>query len=188
MKIEQRDIKMLPISEIIPYDRNPRQHPQSQIEELKNSIRQWGWTIPVLVDEVNVVIAGHGRLFAAKELGIEKVPCLVAGDWSEEQKKAYVIADNKLAENSSWDQAKYVSELKSLDDVGFDLTLAGLDSDFVENFSFSPNLTPMTNFSDVTSDQIQKASESVSDISPKVEKIVNLTCPHCGEDFEFSGV
>jgi hypothetical protein len=187
MKIEKRDVQMLPISEILPYERNPRDHSQNQIEELKNSIRQWGWTMPVLVDEEKMVIAGHGRLYAAQELGIDEVPCLMTTGWSDEQKQAYVIADNKIAENSTWNQELYISELRKLDDVGFDLTLAGLDPDFVDNFSFSPNLAPITNFADVTSDQIQKTSESLGEYENKQNSTVMAICPHCGEEFEFSG-
>jgi hypothetical protein len=188
MEINKRNLKMVVVDELIAYDRNPRQHPASQIEELKNSIRQWGWTIPILIDESNTVLAGHGRLFAAKELRIKSVPCIVAENWSEEQKKAYVIADNKLAENSAWDPNLYLTELKALDDVGFDLTLAGFDEDFISNFSYTPNFKPETSYDEITGDQIDRASDELSEISNRSDKVVALTCPNCGNDFEYSGI
>ena len=76
-----------PVNELIPYDRNPRIHPDSQIKQLQNSIREWGWTIPILIDEESNVVAGHGRLFAAQDMGISEVPCVEATGWTEEQRK-----------------------------------------------------------------------------------------------------
>lgn len=181
-QIELRDIGALN-----PYERNPRQHPATQIEQIKNSIRQWGWTVPILIDEDNVVLAGHGRLEAAMEMGIDEVPCVVAEGWSEEQKSAYVIADNRLAENSQWDTGIYYSEIKALDDIGFDLTLTGLDTETISALSFEPTLKPMTDYQDVTEHDMNIASETVGEIRPHSQKIIELTCPHCGEDFEFSG-
>ena len=84
------------VDELIPYDTNPRFHSDEQIEQVAKSIKEFGWTMPVLIDEHKELIAGHGRLMAAKRLGIKDVPCLVAQGWSEEQKKAYCIADNKF--------------------------------------------------------------------------------------------
>ena len=124
-KIQQKSVDAL-----IPYDRNPNIHPESQIDQLANAVREWGWTVPILIDENDMVLAGHGRLFAAKKLKLDTVPCIVAEGWSEEQKKAYVIADNKLSESSQWDDALYFSELRSLSDSNFDLSLMGMHPDF----------------------------------------------------------
>jgi ParB-like chromosome segregation protein Spo0J len=134
-KIQQKNV-----DELIPYDRNPNIHPDSQIDQLANSVREWGWTVPILIDENDMVLAGHGRLFAAKRLEMKTVPCIVAEGWSEQQKKAYVIADNKLSENSQWDDALYFSELKSLSNDGFNVDLTGFENlDLVtdHNFDFS---------------------------------------------------
>ena len=98
------------VNELIPYDRNPRVHPDSQIKQLQNSIREWGWTMPILIDEESNVVAGHGRLFAAQDMGISEVPCVVATGWTEEQRKGYVIADNKLSENGQWNDSLYFSD------------------------------------------------------------------------------
>ena len=132
--VERRSVK-----DLVPYDRNPRVHPQEQIDQLANSIEEWGWTFPILIDENNNVLSGHGRLLAAKKLGIDEVPCLVSVGWSQSQKTAYIIADNKIAEQSRWDD----DLLKSLmSDVGdgltfddsFDLDLLGFDKDELNEF------------------------------------------------------
>jgi ParB-like chromosome segregation protein Spo0J len=83
--------------------RNARTHSPEQVDQISASIREWGWTIPVLVDDEGGIIAGHGRVLAAHKLAIAEVPVMVAAGWSEAQKRAYVLADNKLALNAGWD-------------------------------------------------------------------------------------
>ena len=92
-----------PISDLIPYARNSRTHSDAQVAQIAASIREWGWTMPILIDETGNIIAGHGRVMAAQKLGIKDVPCMTAEGWSEAKRRAYVIADNKLALNSDWD-------------------------------------------------------------------------------------
>lgn len=183
-----KSIEMRDTVTLNPYERNPRTHPESQIEQLKNSIRQWGWTVPILIDEDDTVLAGHGRLHAATEMGIEQVPCVIATGWSEEQKQAYVIADNRLAENSSWDTAIYFSEIKALEEIGFDLSLTGLDDEQAAALSFQPNLSPVSEYQDVTDADVEHVASSLEKIAPKVNKTVELVCPHCGEEIEFAGM
>lgn len=93
-------VELRKVSELVPYARNSRTHSDEQVSQLAASIREWGWTVPILVDEEGGLIAGHGRIMAAKKLGIAEVPAMVAQGWSEAQKRAYVLADNKLAENA----------------------------------------------------------------------------------------
>lgn len=174
------------VSDLIPYEKNSRAHTEAQIQQLSNAINEWGFTIPILVDDQNVVLAGHARLQAAKSLGMESVPCIVADGWSDEQKRAYVIADNKLAENSTWDTGLYFAELKELSESGFDLTLAGFDENM--SFSYEPNLQPMTSYQDITANDIDSAAERVGTITPSTQKVTDVICPHCGEEFEFSGI
>ena len=188
----QTDNSMRPmkVADLIPYENNSRIHTDQQISQLANSIEQWGFTIPILIDEANMILAGHGRLLAAKQLGIEEVPCVMADGWTEEQKRAYIIADNKLAENSSWDTDLYFSELKELSSLGFDLSLAGFDSDL--NFSFKPNLSPNTEYAEVTDGDIEKANKSIYEqfvgAGTKPHKdALDVICPECGEEFTVSG-
>jgi site-specific DNA-methyltransferase (adenine-specific) len=113
------------ISKLIPYARNARTHSDEQVGQIAASIKEWGWTTPVLVDEEGGIIAGHGRTLAAQKLGMAEVPVMVAKGWSEAKKRAYVLADNKLALNAGWDNEMLALELGELGDLGFDLDLTG---------------------------------------------------------------
>lgn len=115
------------VAELIPYARNARTHSDAQVAQIAASITEWGWTTPVLVDETGSIIAGHGRVMAARKLGLEDVPVMVASGWSEAQKKAYVLADNQLALNAGWDIDLLKIEIGDLDAEGFNLDLVGFD-------------------------------------------------------------
>jgi len=117
------------IEKLIPYARNARTHSDEQVGQIAASIREWGWTTPVLVDEDGGIIAGHGRTMAAKRLGMREVPVMVAKGWSDAKKRAYVLADNKLALNAGWDDSMLALELKELGETGFDLDLTGFSLD-----------------------------------------------------------
>src|SRR5690349_10886910 len=117
------------IDRLIPYARNARTHSEAQVAQIAGSIREWGWTIPVLAAEDGTIIAGHGRVLAAHQLGIREIPVMVAHGWSEAQKRAYVIADNKLALNAGWDEKQLSVELADLRDLGADLNLIGFSED-----------------------------------------------------------
>jgi hypothetical protein len=110
-------VQRVSLKSIVPYPTNARTHSASQIDQIAASIRQWGWTVPVLVDENNEIIAGHGRLEAAKLLGLDTVPVMVAKGWSERQIKAYRLADNQLALNAAWDVKLLAAELGELTDM-----------------------------------------------------------------------
>src|SRR5512138_3319254 len=99
---DRLEIKYLPIDALLPYSRNPRTHSEEQVAQIAASIREFGFTNPILIDSKQGIIAGHGRFAAAKELGLERVPCIDLSHLTEEQKRAYVIADNKLALNGGW--------------------------------------------------------------------------------------
>jgi DNA modification methylase len=114
-----------PLGALIPYARNPRTHSDAQVAQIAASIREFGWTNPVLVDGTNGIIAGHGRVLAARKLGLEQVPVIELAHMSEGQKRAYVLADNQLALNAGWDEALLRLELADLSELGFDLGLIG---------------------------------------------------------------
>ena len=119
-KVERR-----PVGQLIPYARNARTHSDEQVSQIAASIREWGWTVPILVDEGGSIIAGHGRVLAAQRLGLAEVPVMVATGWTEAQRRAYVLADNKLALNAGWDTDLLKLELSDLKEVGADLDLIG---------------------------------------------------------------
>jgi len=120
-------IKEVEVTALIPYAKNSRTHDDAQVAQIAASIKEFGWTNPILVDGDKGVIAGHGRLLAARKLGMAKVPTIELKDMTEAQKKAYVIADNKLALNAGWDTNFLSLELQELKDQDFDLTLLGFD-------------------------------------------------------------
>jgi len=117
------------IDRLIPYARNSRTHSDAQVAQIAASIREWGWTTPVLVDDSGQIIAGHGRILAARKLGMAEVPVVIASGWSDAQKRAYVIADNKLALNAGWDNDLLALELGDLQGFDFDLMLTGFSDD-----------------------------------------------------------
>jgi DNA modification methylase len=119
-------IQEVAVNKLIPYAKNSRTHSPEQVGQIAASIKEFGFRNPILVDGVGI-IAGHGRLLAAQKLGLDQVPTIDCSDMTESQKKAYIIADNKLALNAGWDTTMLTVEMKDLEDEGFDLTLLGFD-------------------------------------------------------------
>lgn len=115
------------IDELIPYARNSRTHSDEQVAQIAASIKEFGWTNPVLIDEAGMIIAGHGRVLGARKLGETEIPCIELSHLSEAQKKAYIIADNKLALNAGWDDEMLRIEIGELQDLDFDISLMGFD-------------------------------------------------------------
>jgi hypothetical protein len=121
-------VERWPLARLIPYARNARTHTPQQIQQIAASMREWGWTIPVLADEAGTIIAGHARVQAAEINAYEEAPVMVARGWSEAKKRAYVLADNKLAMNAGWNEELLGVELLELRDQGFDLPVIGFDA------------------------------------------------------------
>lgn len=122
------NLERRPTAALVPYARNARTHSAEQVSQIAASMREFGWTSPILIDEDDGIIAGHGRLLAAEKLKLPEVPVIVAKGWSEAQKRAYVLADNKLSLNADWDTALLKIELSDLQTGGFDLSLTGFDA------------------------------------------------------------
>ena len=160
------------INDLIPYARNSRTHSDEQVIQIAASIKEFGFTNPVLIDTDNGIIAGHGRVMAAKKLGLKEVPCIVADGWTDAQKKAYIIADNKLALNAGWDMDVLKLELQELDGLKYDLTLTGFSVGELSGLFFEPNFDAGT----------EADQGKLDELSPKL-----VNCPHCGEDFDSRG-
>ena len=122
------EMKLLPIDELIPYANNARTHSKEQITKIRSSLREFGFVNPVLIDKDKNIIAGHGRCEAAKAEGIKEVPCVMVEHLTEAQKKAYIIADNKLALDAGWNDEILAVELESLKDLNFDVELTGFNA------------------------------------------------------------
>jgi DNA modification methylase len=125
-------VERWPLCRLTPYARNARTHSDAQVTQIAASIREWGWTVPVLVNEDGTIIAGHGRVLAAQHLALTEVPVMVARGWSEAKRRAYVLADNKLTLNGGWDEALLRAELADLAGMGADLSLTGFSTDEVQ--------------------------------------------------------
>lgn len=122
-------VEYLPIDKLVPYARNARTHGDAQVAQIAGSIREFGWSNPILIDGSGGIIAGHGRVLAARQLGMDTVPCIRLGHLSDTQRRALVIADNKLALNAGWDDELLALELEELQTDGFDLELTGFSGD-----------------------------------------------------------
>ena len=130
------DYKMVSVDSLIPYARNSRTHSDEQVAQIAASIREFGFLSPIIIDGNNGIIAGHGRVLAAQKLKIDQLPCIEANHLTEAQRKAYVIADNKLALNAGWDNELLRIELGELKELGFDVTITGFSLDELAELEF----------------------------------------------------
>lgn len=121
-RVERRSI-----SSLRPFQRNPKDHPAIQVSRIADSIKSYGWVNPIIIDETGEIIGGHGRVEAAKLLGLTEVPCVVVTGWDEPKRRAYRIADNSLAEGAPWNIEFLKFELGALQEIGFDLPSLGFD-------------------------------------------------------------
>jgi ParB-like chromosome segregation protein Spo0J len=129
-KIEQRSV-----SELIPYAANSRTHSDAQVAQIAASIKEFGWTNPILIDGDNTIIAGHGRLLAARKLGMEEVPAIILDHLTKAQQRALVIADNQLALNAGWDMDMLKAEIEDLILEDFNINLLGFDDKFLDSLN-----------------------------------------------------
>lgn len=127
MKQQKLKIVYKPVADLIPYARNSRVHSDAQVAQIAGSIREFGFRVPVLIDGENGIIAGHGRVKAAMKLGMDEVPTIDGSDMTETQKRMYVIADNKIALNSTWDEEMLMLEIGELRELGQDIELLAFD-------------------------------------------------------------
>lgn len=163
-------IEYIELDKVIPYANNPRRNDGEAVDRVAASIKEYGFKSPIIVDKENVIIAGHTRYKAAKKLNLDTVPIIKADDLTPAQIKAYRVADNRVAEYSSWDNELLTIELEGLQDLDFDLDLTGFEEWEIDNL-----LNP------VSDDDLQDFFVEKED-KPKEPK--KVTCPHCGESFE----
>ena len=160
--------KAVPLADLIPYARNSRTHSDAQVAQIAASIREFGFTNPVLVDGDRGIIAGHGRVLAARKLGMDTVPVIELAHLSEAQKRAYVIADNKLALNAGWDDEMLRAEFEELGDAGFDLALTGFDGAEIAALAYPViEVIPESSAKEIDTDYQ-----------------MGHTCPKCGFEFD----
>lgn len=153
-------ITLMALADITPYNNNPRNNEEA-VEKVANSIKKFGFNQPIVVDKDNVIIVGHTRYLAAQELGLTEAPVIVAGNLSDEQARAYRLADNKTGELAGWDFEKLALELEQIEDINMS------DFGFVEGSNL-----------DINDDDF------LSDNQIKEKEPKKVTCPHCGQEFE----
>ena len=133
-RMKQLAVKYRSVAELVPYAMNARVHNEEQVNDLARSISEFGFVNPVLVGEDNIIIAGHGRVMAAKQAGLDKVPCIVLSHLNEKQRRALTLADNRITLKSSWDFEKVSAELSKLAEMDYDVSLTGFTDDELDNF------------------------------------------------------
>jgi ParB-like chromosome segregation protein Spo0J len=153
----------VPIEDLIPYANNARTHSDEQVAQIAASIKEFGWTNPILTDGENGIIAGHGRLAAARKLGMDEIPAIQLDGLTEAQKKALILADNKLALNSTWDYELLKIEIENLIELDFDVDLLGFDDS--ELLSYKPNY-------DLLDDE--NVDKQIDDMASGVKKAIQI--------------
>ncbi|MDA0237841.1 MAG: ParB/Srx family N-terminal domain-containing protein [Proteobacteria bacterium] len=162
-------IKYKATGELIPYVNNSRIHSEQQVQQVAASIKEFGFTNPILIDEQEGIIAGHGRLLAAQMLKLDEVPTIMLEGLTDAQRKAYVIADNQLALNAGWDLDSLRLEIDRLGELDFDISLLGFDDGELERILNEPNFDAGTEDDQGKLDQLE----------PKM-----VTCPKCQHEFD----
>tara|TARA_R110002073_G_scaffold185652_1_gene344184 strand:+ start:208 stop:804 length:597 start_codon:yes stop_codon:yes gene_type:complete len=165
-------IKQTPINELIPYASNSRTHSDEQVAQIAASIKEFGFNNPVLLDKQNGIIAGHGRVLAARKLGLKEVPTIELSHLTDTQRKAYVIADNKLALNAGWDDDLLSLELNSLEEMGFNLDILGW-GDGLPEFAETPDYSVLDG---------EDFSEQLDEMALGVKKAIQIEFE--SEDYE----
>jgi ParB-like chromosome segregation protein Spo0J len=165
--VETAVLEYIATAELIPYARNARTHSDQQVAQIAGSIREFGFCNPVLIDGQNTIIAGHGRVLAASRMNLETVPCLRLTHLTDAQRRAYVIADNRIALSSGWDTEMLANELSDLHADDIDLGLTGFDADELNTLmGFVPDFQP--------------GSE---DDQGRLDEKAKITCPECKHEF-----
>ena len=165
MKAKNRQVKLISIDSIKAYRKNARTHSEAQIGQIMASLREFGWTNPVLISSKMVLIAGHARLEAARRLGMKEVPCITLDGLTDAQRRAYVIADNKLALNAGWNEDLLREELLELKSMDFDMDLLGFDPEEMADITLGRDVNQ------------PEYDESAAD------DVEMITCPECGKSF-----
>ena len=161
-------IELIRTDKLIPYARNARTHSDEQVSQIAGSIKEFGFTNPVLIDSENGIIAGHGRVMAARVLGLAEVPCLRLAHLSETQRRAYILADNRIALNSGWDESMLALELTELQIDGVSLESLGFDSAEIDRLINQGDMFPESSAEEIDPDDFN----------------LGTCCPKCGFEFD----
>jgi ParB-like chromosome segregation protein Spo0J len=167
--LSELEVAYIATTDLIPYANNPRTHSDQQVAQVAASIQEFGFNNPILIDEHNGIIAGHGRLAAAQKLDLKLVPTITLAGLSEAQRKAYVIADNKLTENGGWDYDLLAVEIERLTELEIDVDLTGFDAEELQVITQNVDFEPAS----------ENEQGKLDELDPKW-----IDCPHCGKEFD----
>ena len=182
----------LPVEDLSVYAKNARVHPEGQIQSLASAIQRFGFTQPIIVNDKLTILAGHARFEAARRIGLEQIPCRVVSGLSAAEQKAYVIADNKISEESSWDYDILLDEISSIhgldldDDLNRLLDFSGFLPDTDGETGYKPETNPSQGVGlNVTGATIDREQQKLSDqyTDKAQQNLVSVVCPHCDESF-----
>tara|TARA_Y100000004_G_scaffold161173_1_gene189089 strand:+ start:164 stop:763 length:600 start_codon:yes stop_codon:yes gene_type:complete len=182
----------LPTQDLSVYAKNARVHPEAQIQSLASAIERFGFTQPIIVNDKLTILAGHARFEAARRIGLEQIPCRVVSGLSAAEQKAYVIADNKISEESSWDYDILLDEISSIhgldldDDLNRLLDFSGFLPDTDAETGYKPETNPSQGVGlNVTGATIDREQQKLSDqyTDKAQQNLVSVVCPHCDESF-----
>jgi len=165
-------VEQIAIEKLIPYANNARTHSDKQVAQIAASIREFGFNNPVLIDEQSSIIAGHGRVLAARKLELDSIPCIRLNHLSDTQRRAYMIADNKIAMNAGWDEELLALELTELTEFGVNMDLTGFTVDEIVSLK-QPNFEAAT----------EEDQGQLDQLDPKW-----VACPNCGKEFDLREV
>lgn len=183
VRVAAEQLLLMPIDQLIPYANNARRHSAKQIAQLRASLRQFGFVTPVLVDFEGNIIAGHGRVKAARAEGMTEVPCVLVSSLTEAQRRAYILADNRLSETSEWDPQLLKIEMEGLAALEFDTTVIGFDAAALEAFRIGPpapektvEVSEYTRAAPGQTESEEETSEEPGEDFPAPP----VRCPQCG--------
>jgi len=180
--MNKQQIEYISTANLIPYASNSRTHDTKQISQIAASIKEFGFNNPVLVDGDNGIIAGHGRVLAAQLLNLDAVPTIKLEHLTDAQKRAYIIADNKIALNAGWSHEILSMELDKLAAIDFDISTVGFD--VTSSISFEPTINPIISTQEIGEQNMAQAQEKIeSRIAGTEKKLMDVICPECGEEF-----
>ena len=178
VRVAVKDLPTIRIDELIPYENNAKIHGPEQIEQLRRSLREFGFVSPVLIDEDKNLIAGHGRVEAARAEGMTEVPYVTVSDLTEAQRRAYIIADNRLAETGEWDAARLKFEMEELSSLSFDTALTGFTMGEIETIYVSAHERHAPGAAE------EAEALELDETLTRRENALQCHCPKCGFVFE----
>jgi ParB-like chromosome segregation protein Spo0J len=190
VRVAAEQLVMVPIDDLIPYANNARVHDKRQINQIRASLREFGFVTPLLIDRDNNIIAGHGRLEAARAEGLTEVPCVLVSDLTETQRKAYILADNRLSETAMWDTELLKLELEGLKALKFDTGIIGFEMEDIKSIEVSeytraaPGQGQSASMEESTAHQAEPEALDLDEEPVQDCPRACYHCPKCGFEFE----